>query len=141
MAQKPKPGSTRPYLIRALYEWCADNRLTPYLLVHVDERSRVPPGYAKDGQIVLNIGAGATRNLTMDNDWIRFSARFGGVSQEISVPVNRVAAIYARENGEGMKFPVEETAAEQTTDAADSAGEEPNSPEPPKGRPKLKIIK
>jgi stringent starvation protein B len=141
MAQRPKPGSTRPYLIRALYEWCADNRLTPYLLVHVDERTRVPPGYAKDGQIVLNIGAGATRNLTVDNDRIRFSARFGGVSQEISVPVDRVAAIYARENGEGMKFPVEETAAEQTTDAAGSADEDPNAPEPPKGRPKLKIIK
>ena len=140
MDQGLKPGSTRPYLIRALYEWCVDNGFTPYLLVHVDSRTRVPPGYAKDGQIVLNVGAGATRNLTMDNDWIQFSARFGGVSQEIRVPVERVAAIYARENGEGMQFPVEDAVAGQVS-APEPAKEGSEPPEPPKGRPRLKIIK
>jgi stringent starvation protein B len=140
MEQGPKPGSTRPYLIRALYEWCVDNGFTPYLLVHVDGRTRIPPGYAKDGQIVLNVGAGATRNLTLENDWIQFSARFGGVSQEIRVPVERVAAIYARENGEGMQFPVEETPIPQTT-ATSPGDKDPEPPEPPKGRPNLKIIK
>ncbi len=140
MEHAPKPGSTRPYLIRALYEWCVDNGLTPYLLVHVDGRTRIPPGYAKDGQIVLNVGAGATRNLTLDNDWIQFSARFGGVSQEIRVPVERVAAIYARENGEGMQFPVEEIPTPQTTPVG-SGDKGPEPPEPPKGRPNLKIIK
>ncbi len=140
MEQGPKPGSTRPYLIRALYEWCVDNGFTPYLLVHVDERTRVPHGYVKNGQIVLNVGAGATRNLTMDNDRIQFSARFGGTSQEIRVPVDRVAAIYARENGEGMQFPVEDAVTGQTT-ATGPAEESPKPPEPPKGRPRLKIIK
>ena len=72
--------STKPYLIRALYEWCTDSGFTPQLLVAVDGRTRVPPGFVKDGQIVLNISAGATRNLTLENDWIQFSARFGGVS-------------------------------------------------------------
>jgi stringent starvation protein B len=140
MATGEKPGSTRPYMIRALYEWCVDNGFTPYLLVHVDGRTRVPAGFAKNGQIVLNVGAGATRNLTMDNDWIRFSARFGGASQEINVPVDRVAAIYARENGEGMQFPIDEVSQEQKT-VSDRGDNEPEPPEPPKGRPKLKIIK
>jgi stringent starvation protein B len=140
MQHGEKSGSTRPYLIRAMYEWCVDNGLTPYLLVHVDARTRVPVGYAKDGQIVLNVGAGATRNLTMDNDVIKFAARFGGVSQEISVPVERVAAIYARENGEGMQFPVENaTGPQHPISGQESDGPEP--PEPPKNRPKLQIVK
>jgi stringent starvation protein B len=140
MEMGEKPGSTRPYMIRAMYEWCVDNGFTPYLLVHVDGRTRVPAGYAKDGQIVLNIGAGATRNLTLDNDWVRFSARFGGVSQEINVPVDRVAAIYARENGEGMQFTVDEKTQDQKI-VSDRGDNEPEPPEPPKGRPKLKIVK
>ncbi len=82
--------STKPYLIRALYEWCVDSGFTPQLLVAVDGRTRVPPGFVKDGQIALNISAGATRNLTLDNDWIQFSSRFGGVSHELSIPVDRV---------------------------------------------------
>jgi stringent starvation protein B len=134
-----KPNSTRPYLIRALYEWCADNGFTPYLLVQIDDRTRVPPGYAKEGQIVLNVGAGATRNLTMDNDWIQFSARFGGVSHEISVPVDRVAAIYARENGEGMQFPVQDADGDHAK--SDQGGDGPEPPEPPKTKPKLQIVK
>ncbi len=104
--------STKPYLIRALYEWCADSGYTPQLLVAVDGRTRVPPGYVKDGQIVLNISAAATRDLKLDNDWIQFSARFGGVSHEIAIPVGRVAAIFARENGQGLHFEPEEAAAE-----------------------------
>lgn len=128
--------STKPYLIRALYEWCADSGYTPQLLVAVDGRTRVPPAYVKDGQIVLNISAGATRNLTLDNEWIQFSARFGGVSHEISVPVDRVAAIFARENGQGLHF-----------EPVDGGG--PTEPEPPaqgdaappKGRPSLKVVK
>ena len=130
--------STKPYLIRALYEWCADSGYTPQLLVAVDGRTRVPPGYVKDGQIVLNISAGATRNLTLDNDWIQFSARFGGVSHEISIPVDRVAAIFARENGQGLHFgPAEAPAADAAAPAADV--DEPSPP--PKGRPSLEVVK
>ncbi len=130
--------STKPYLIRAIYEWCADSGHTPQLLVAVDARTRVPPGFVKDGQIVLNVSASATRNLTIDNDWIQFSARFGGVSHEISIPVDRVAAIFARENGQGLHF--------EPVDAAESAGAaQPASPDeppvPPKGRPTLKVVK
>jgi stringent starvation protein B len=129
-------------MIRAMYEWCVDNGFTPYLLVHVNEHTRVPAGYAKDGQIVLNLGAGATRNLTMDNELIQFSARFGGVSQEISVPTDRVAAIYARENGEGMQFVVvEATDIKKQNPPSDKPDDEPQPPEPPKGRPKLQIVK
>ena len=132
--------STRPYLMRAIYEWCLDAGYTPHLLVQVDEHTRVPKGYVKNGQIVLNIGAGAVRDLAIDNDWVLFSARFSGASQEIAVPVNRVAAIFARENGQGMHFEVEETAGEHAANTAvESSNESP--PEPPKGRPQLKVIK
>ncbi|MEQ1592077.1 MAG: ClpXP protease specificity-enhancing factor [Thiobacillaceae bacterium] len=128
--------STKPYLIRALYEWCADSGLTPQLLVAVDDKTRVPPGFVKDGKIVLNISAGATRNLTLDNDWIQFSARFGGVSHDISVPVERVAAIFARENGQGLHFEPVETG---SLAVAAPSGDEPTPP--PKGRPSLKVVK
>jgi len=130
--------STKPYLIRALYEWCSDSGYTPQLLVAVDGRTRVPPGFIKDGQIVLNISAGATRNLMLDNDWIQFSARFGGVSHEISVPVDRIMAIFARENGQGLHF--------EPIDAPESPEPSPppaasDAPAPPKGRPSLKVVK
>ena len=123
-------------MIRALYEWCVDSGFTPQLLVAVDDKTRVPVGFVKDGQIVLNISAGATRNLTIDNDWIQFSARFGGVSHEIAVPIERVAAIFARENGQGLHFEPVETGSLAT---AQSSGDEP--PSPPKGRPSLKVVK
>ena len=130
--------STKPYLIRALYEWCTDSGYTPQLLVSVDAHTRVPMGFVKDGQIVLNNSAGATRNLMLDNDWIQFSARFGGVSHEISIPVERVAAIFARENGQGLHFePVDAT--EPPEPAPPSAPGE--APAPPKGRPTLKVVK
>ena len=128
--------STKPYLIRALYEWCVDSGYTPQLLVAVDEHTRVPQGYVKDGQIVFNISAGATRNLTLDNDWIQFSARFGGVSHEISIPVGRVAAIFARENGQGLHF--EPESAVSLTEPAPTT-DEPTPP--PKGKPSLKVVK
>jgi stringent starvation protein B len=98
--------STRPYLIRALYDWCTDNGLTPYVAVLVDESVQVPREYVKNGEIVLNISFDATSSLKLGNDFIEFKARFAGTAREIMVPVNRVIAIYARENGQGMAFPV-----------------------------------
>ncbi len=97
--------STRPYLIRALYEWCTDNGFTPYVAVRVDDSVQVPREYVKDGEIVLNISYDATSALQLGNDFIEFKARFGGKPRDIMVPVGRVIAIYARENGQGMAFP------------------------------------
>ena len=97
--------STRPYLIRALYEWCTDNGLTPYVAVQVEGSVQVPREYVKDGEIVLNISFDATSSLQLGNDFIEFKARFGGKPREILVPIGRVTAIYARENGQGMAFP------------------------------------
>lgn len=99
-------SSTRPYLIRALYEWCTDNGLTPFIAVLVDETVRVPNEYVKDGEIVLNVSFDATSSLNLGNEFIEFKGRFGGVARDILVPVNRVVAIYARENGQGMAFPL-----------------------------------
>ncbi|MCX7255430.1 MAG: ClpXP protease specificity-enhancing factor [Polaromonas sp.] len=99
--------STRPYLIRALYEWCSDNGFTPYVAVSVDETVQVPREYVKDNEIVLNIGLDATSSLTLGNEYIEFKARFGGKAREILVPISHVVAIYARENGQGMAFPLE----------------------------------
>ncbi len=98
--------STRPYLIRALYEWCTDNGFTPYVAVAVDETVQVPREYVKDGEIVLNISFDATSSLKLGNEFIEFKARFAGSAREIMVPIGRVIAIYARENGQGMAFPV-----------------------------------
>jgi stringent starvation protein B len=99
--------SKKPYIIRAIYEWCADSALTPYLSVKVDQFVRVPMEYVKNGEIVLSVSLQATRNLTMGNDLIQFSARFNGVSREISVPLHAVQAIFARENGQGYFFEAE----------------------------------
>ncbi len=99
--------STKPYLLRALYEWCTDNGYTPYIVVVVDACTRVPAEFVKNGEIVLNISFEATGNLKIDNDFIHFKARFGGVAREIEVPVSNVSAIYARENGQGMAFEVQ----------------------------------
>ena len=101
------PGSsTRPYLIRALHDWCTDNGFTPYLAVHVDRAVQVPMEYVKNNEIVLNVGFEATSGLNLGNEFIEFKARFGGVARDIVVPVDHVIAIYARENGQGMAFPV-----------------------------------
>ncbi|MFZ2852529.1 MAG: ClpXP protease specificity-enhancing factor [Rhodocyclaceae bacterium] len=141
--------STKPYLIRAIHEWCCDNAFTPYLAVVADARARVPREFVRDGQIVLNVGYDATKSLNISNDTITFQARFGGVAREISVPISNVAAIYARENGAGMAFEPdgEAVAGDDPVDAlrlADSASDEapPEPPvTPPAGRPKLQRIK
>ncbi|MBC5784505.1 ClpXP protease specificity-enhancing factor [Ramlibacter sp. USB13] len=117
--------STRPYLIRALYEWCTDNGFTPYVAVLVDETVQVPREYVKNGEIVLNISYDATSSLKLGNDFIEFKARFAGSAREIMVPVNRVIAIYARENGQGMAFPVPVPGA-----PAEDAAPAPSKPSP-----------
>ena len=99
-------SSTRPYLLRALHDWCTDNGFTPYIAVFVDAGVQVPAEYVKNNEIVLNIGFEATSGLQLGNEFIEFKARFGGLSREIKVPVDHVVAIYARENGQGMAFPV-----------------------------------
>ncbi|MFZ5519837.1 MAG: ClpXP protease specificity-enhancing factor [Pseudomonadota bacterium] len=171
MSLPPAPESsgtsTRPYLIRALHDWCTDNGFTPYLAVYVDRNVQVPLEYVKNNEIVLNVSFEATSGLSLGNDTIEFKARFGGVAREIIVPVDHVIAIYARENGQGMAFPVP-TPGEATEpdgrpagdppglrlagtpadgDAASDADapsddDHPPPPEPPAGgRPTLKRIK
>ena len=109
MIDAPEATSTRPYLIRALYEWCTENGFTPYLAVSINDTVQVPREYVKDGEIVLNVSFDATTGLKMGNDYIEFKARFAGTARDIMVPVNRVIAIYARENGQGMAFPLVST--------------------------------
>ena len=101
----PSSASTRPYLIRALHEWCTDNGFTPYIAVQVDRTVQVPMEYVSKNEIVLNVGFDATSNLDLGNEFIQFKARFGGTAREIIVPIDHVVAIYARENGQGMAFP------------------------------------
>jgi len=145
--------STRPYLIRALYEWCTDNGFTPFIAVLVDERVRVPNEYVRDGEIVLNISFDATSALKLGNDYIEFKGRFGGVARDILVPVDRVLAIYARENGQGMAFPLL-ASSEESGASADQSSEKPKAsdgdtdptkPEGPRpaggGRPALTRVK
>lgn len=128
--------STRPYLIRALYDWCTDNGLTPYVAVLVDDTVQVPREYVKNGEIVLNISFDATSSLKLGNEFIEFKARFAGVARDIMIPVGRVLAIYARENGQGMAFPVSGAAPEDAAGARTSplssvpaAGAEPDHPD------------
>jgi stringent starvation protein B len=118
--------STRPYLLRALHDWCTDNGFTPYIAVFVGPGVQVPMEYVKNNEIVLNVGFEATSSLQLGNEFIEFKARFGGVSREIRVPVDHVVAIYARENGQGMAFPV-------PTDAATRQGEAATEPAAPRG--------
>jgi len=125
--------STRPYLIRAIHEWCCDNGYTPHITVSVNRSVQVPLEYVKDGEIVLNVGLTATTGLQLGNDYISFKARFAGVARDIMVPVDQVIAIFARENGQGMAFP------------QISKPESTPEPEPPKpaaaARPALKRVK
>lgn len=126
---------TKPYLIRAIYEWCMDNGYTPYLAVAVDHRANVPMEFVNDGEIVLNAGPGAVRNMQMGNEFIMFSARFNGVPRQIEVPIGNVIGIYARENGQGLSFPKE-----LLPEGMESgSGDEP--PTPPRGKPQLKVVK
>ena len=133
--------STKPYLLRALYEWCADQGFTPYISVQVDAHTLVPRQFVRDGQIVLNLGADAVQNLHMGNDLITCQARFGGVAQSLSIPIANVAAIYARENGQGMAFEVGDLAAEPA--AAEAGAPETSEPPPsePPPRPHLTRVK
>lgn len=166
----PEPTTTRPYLIRALHEWCTDNGFTPYVAVRVDNSVQVPREYVNDGEIVLNVGFDATSSLQLGNDYIEFKARFGGKSRDILVPVGRVVAIYARENGQGMAFPppvdllpdalstsleeVETVSPEASAPdvarvvqlvSTDSVSEDGDKPRPPTtpgaSRPALKLVK
>lgn len=135
---------TKPYLIRAIHEWCCDNGFTPYIAVAVDAHTRVPREFVRDGQIVLNVGYDASNKLTMGNELISFQARFGGIARDILVPVGNVAAIYARENGVGMAFEPESKVDADATgvDADITDDNEPEPPAaPPTGRPKLQRIK
>ena len=135
--------STRPYLIRALYDWCSDNGFTPYVAVKVDASVQVPREYVQGGEIVLNISMDATSALKLGNEFIEFKARFGGQPREIMVPIGRVMAIYARENGQGMAFPVSEgQPLEDKTTASPQHPDGDPPPAPPAGpRPALKRVK
>lgn len=133
--------TTKPYLLRAIYEWCVDQGYTPYLAVVADERTVVPRQYVKDGQIILNIGPEAAHQLQLGNELVTFAARFGGVAQNLSIPVSQVAAIYARENGHGMGFEVgQQPVAEETP--AQAAAPLSDDPDKPSGsRPRLVRVK
>lgn len=146
-------SSTKPYLIRALHEWCTDNGHTPYIVVWVTEQTAVPREFVKNNEIVLNIAHTACKGLKIDNDWISFSARFGGVARDIWVPVANVMSIFARETGEGMGFEVEappesETTTEPTAPAlrpvegqGEEAGQAADPAARPSGRPSLRVVK
>jgi stringent starvation protein B len=140
--------STKPYLIRALHEWCVDNGLTPHLLVAVNAQTRVPMAYVKDGEIVLNLNYSATKDLLIGNEAITFSARFSGVSNNLYVPIDAVRGIFSRENGQGMFFEVE--AKESSTAEGDvpnedgvlaTEGEVPEKTPPGTKKPSLKLVK
>lgn len=144
--------STKPYLVRAIYEWCVDQGFTPYLAARVDANTRVPPGYAKDAQIVLNVAADATNQLSMDNEMVSFQARFNGSVHHIVIPMANVTAVYARENGHGMAFEPElvgddGSGAVATGDSegaddshAGAASDDDETPPTPRGS-HLKIVK
>ena len=135
--------STKPYLMRAIYDWCVDSGYTPYLTVTVDAHTRVPMEYVKDGQIVLNIGPIAVERFKMGNDQVEFCARFNGTGRDISIPVGAVSAIYARENGQGLSFdvtPADAASLAKPTGAA-AADETPPEPPRPSGKPSLRRVK
>jgi stringent starvation protein B len=158
MLNAPDASSTRPYLLRAMHEWCTDSGFTPYVAVFVDETVQVPMEYVKNGEIVLNVGYDATAGMTLGNEFIEFKARFGGVPREIIIPINRVMAIYARENGQGMSFPMNTASdaaavpkksvparpalsAVDTPHAEGGSDDEPPTPTSPSGRPTLTRVK
>ena len=134
-----KERSTRPYLIRAIYEWCSDSGLTPYLSVKVDARTRVPAEFVKNGEIVLNISADAAHRLTIGDDTVQFAARFSGVSRECSIPIGAVIGVFARENSQGLFFPPEPLTPAAAAPAAESTPMPPTKGGKRKG--KLQIVK
>ena len=129
--------STKPYLIRAIYDWCADSGLTPYLAVRVDEMTRVPTAYIKDGEIVLNLSMDAVRNLHISNEEITCEGRFGGIPHRIVVPIAAVTGIFAKENGQGLMFQGQESAPMEPGDEGGS--KPPSNPTPTK--PRLRVVK
>jgi stringent starvation protein B len=129
---------TKPYLIRAIYDWCTDNGYTPYLSVRVDANTRVPMAYVKDGEIVLNVSMDAVQNLQLGNEEISCGGRFGGVAHKIIIPVAAVIGIFAKESGQGLAFQGQEsTPSEPGSSNADGPPEEP----PPHGKPRLRLVK
>ncbi len=127
--------SSRPYLLRAIYDWIVDSGLTPYILVDAEaEDVTVPVQYIQDGRIILNVSPEAVRGLEVGNDWVMFSARFGGVSMNVSFPPRTALAIYAKENGRGMVFSDED-------EMGGGPPEPPTDPGPPKGKPSLRVVK
>ncbi|MEE4749310.1 ClpXP protease specificity-enhancing factor [Pseudomonas alliivorans] len=137
-------NSSRPYLVRALYEWIVDNDCTPHMLVNAEYPSvQVPQGFANDGQIVLNVSPSAVRHLHMDNEAVSFEGRFGGVPHTLYVPVGAILGIYARENGQGMVFDLEPSLEEDEEIELDGGDDTPPDSEPPRptGRPSLKVVK
>ncbi len=168
---EPTTTSTRPYLIRAIHEWCSDNGFSPYIAVQVDASVQVPMEFVKNGEIVLNVSVDATSALRLGNDFVEFKARFGGVPRDIVVPIDHVIAIYARENGQGMAFPAPPARGEPmatvaradepsdhakgsdragglhavpSEEAAEPAASDPPEPPPPSGPnrgPKLRRVK
>lgn len=136
-------ASTKPYLLRAIHEWCMDNGYTPHLLVAVNPQTRVPMAYVKAGEIVLNLNYTATKDLLMDNEAVSFSARFAGVSQNLYVPMSAVKGLFARETGQGMFFEVDNMPADG--DLSDDASRVPNQSNPStvvnSKKPKLTIVK
>jgi len=141
-----EPSSTTPYLLRAIWEWCVDNGLTPYIAVKVDGTTRVPMEYVRNGEIVLNISSDATRNLKIGNELIQFSARFNGASREVSVPIGTVAGIFAKENGQGLAFhgPSSDTPVALTGKSVSEVERDgkPGGDKPPGGgKPRLQVVK
>lgn len=130
-------SSTKPYLIRAIYEWCTDSGYTPYLAVQVDDYTQVPAAYVKEGRIVLNIGVDAVKNLHLGNEDISCGGRFGGVAHQVIVPISAVIGIFAKENGQGLVFQGQETAPQMNVSQGESGEPSP----PPPGKPKLTIVK
>jgi stringent starvation protein B len=128
--------SNKPYLIRALHQWCTDFGFTPFMAVFVDSSVEVPMEYVKNDEIVLNLSLEACHQLNLDNDWISFQARFGGVPRKIMVPVSHVLAIYARENGQGMSFPFDANKSNKPQVVSQDELEKPKA-----NRPSLTIVK
>ena len=135
--------STKPYLIRAIYDWCADSGMTPYLAVQVDEYTQVPMGYVKDGKIVLNISVDAVRSLHMGNEDISCNGRFGGVSHQIMVPIASVIGIFAKENGQGLVFQGQDSSPLLSDVVGNKVDgdDKPPSGSAPQGKPKLRVVK
>ena len=122
--------STKPYLIRALHEWCSDNGFTPFIAVFVDGRVEVPMEFVKNDEIVLNLSSEACHQLDLGNEWVSFQARFGGVPKRVMVPVTHVLAIYARENGQGMSFPFDGAKTPDPSNTSEDGGDAPKKPRP-----------